>query len=160
MKNRDFKMTRLEFVNVLVGDEAELIYELSKKARVCDAKGEKISLRQLMKDLKEKNKKIILHVKRRSMDEIEKILIFRNIPFIRKEHYQVPRVTEGILYNGANMIDIVYDRHGTLMCKNKGVIEAIELLEDDNEMKALVVLNQFAIRDDLENVPRLTYPKQ
>ena len=158
MKERNFKMIRIAFMNTLTKAEEQYIYALAKKARVADAKGNKITLRKLMKDLKKKNQRIVLHVKRQSMDDIEKALVFKMIPFIRKEHYQYPRVTEGVIFNGVSMLDIVYDREGTLMCKNKGVIESIEALEEDNEMKALVILNQFAIRDDLENIPRLTFP--
>lgn len=158
VKKRNFKMIRIEFINTLNEAEEQHIYALAKKARVSDAKGVPIKLRKLMKDLKRKKKKISFHVKRQSIDEIEKTLIFKMIPFVRKEHYQHKKVTEGVLFDGVKIIDVIYDKEGTLMCKNKGVIEAIELLEDDQEIKALVVLNQFAIRDDLENIPRLSVP--
>ena len=158
MKKRNSKMTKIEFINTLTEAEEHHIYALAKQARVSDAKGVPIKLRKLMKDLKRKKKKISFHVKRQSIDEIEKTLIFKMIPFVRKEHYQHKKVTEGVLFDGVKIIDVIYDKEGTLMCKNKGVIEAIELLEDDQEIKALVVLNQFAIRDDLENIPRLSVP--
>ena len=157
MKERDYKMIRIEFINTLNKEERDHIYSLAKQARVCDAQGEKLKLRKILKDLDTKKKRIVFHVKRQPIDDIEKTLVFKNIPFIRKEHYQIKRVTEGVVFNGVNLIDTVYDRDGTLMCKNKGAIEAIELLEEDNEMKALVVLNQFAVRDDLENMERMGF---
>jgi len=55
MKERNFKMIRIAFMNTLTKAEEQYIYALAKKARVADAKGNKITLRKLMKDLKKKN---------------------------------------------------------------------------------------------------------
>jgi hypothetical protein len=63
----------------------------------------------------------------------------------------------GIVYDGVNRTELKYDNKRNLLGRMDGIIEAIELLENNKEMKALVVLNQFCIRTDVENMPRMTF---
>lgn len=62
----------------------------------------------------------------------------------------------GVVFDGANAIETMYDKNGELLGRMDAISEAISLLENDEEIKALVLLNHFCIRTDIKDMPRLT----
>lgn len=66
----------------------------------------------------------------------------------------------GEFYDGARLYpDLRYSKDGDLLGKMDVMVKAIELLESDKEVEALILLNEGAIRTDVGSLSRLTRPK-
>ena len=63
----------------------------------------------------------------------------------------------GTVYNGVTETKIQFDDDGNIVGRMDGILEAIDLLEQDEDMKALILLNHFCIRTDIENMPRMAF---
>ena len=100
----------------------------------------------------------IFHSSMNPSIEFMKSLNEIGLPY-RVESYTGKNIVSSIIFDGVKTYDVMYDKDGFALTRMDAVTEAISLLETDQEIKALVALNQFRVSMDIENLSRLTSVK-
>ena len=156
------KITRIEFKNDFMEEEgSELVSTLLDFPALKEENLSRYSKKDIGDALFGKDSKIDSFVfvtksteYRSLLDDLELI----SVPYL------IETIDDGIpidgrIYNGVSTIELIYDKNGNVLGRMDGIIDAINLLENDKEIEALVLLNQFCIRTDVRNMQRMTFKK-
>lgn len=157
--SKEKQMTKLTFLNKFYEDEVISLYAYVIDFMRNEKDDEVHSLKKFKADiLNENNKTITITIKHgEDYGELVSFLKKLAIPyFIKNEEENIN--SHGEVFDGASCVKTLYDEKENLLGRMDAIIEAIALLEEDKEMQALVLLNQFATRTDIENMTRLTFP--
>lgn len=151
------KFTVIEFKNSFEKEEIDgVVLALTEmEARDFNTK-RKIPEKEIRAQLEGDMKSVEILLKGKKHDNLLLNLEQIGVPYIIKSIVD-DRPISGIVYNGVAKEKLIYDEKGNILGRMDGIVEAISLLEEDEEIRALILLNQFCIRTDLENMPRMAF---
>jgi len=154
------KITKIKFKNSFQQEEEEGIILALKSLPARDIDGSiylESEMRHNLFHLENKKDSFTFILKNDRHERLLRDLEKLGLPYLI-ETLKNGIAVSGVVYNGVNKKSLIYDNEGNILGRMDGITDAIELLEENEDMRALVLLNQFCIRTDVENMQRMAFP--